>query len=528
LSSFCALSVDDVIDAIRKLPAKQCATDPLPTHLLKDNVDVLAPFITELFNRSLSSGVFPTQFKAAYITPLLKKPDLDPSDGKSYRPISNLTVLSKVLERLVARQLIRHLSEWKLLPELQSAYRAYHSTETAVLRVVSDILEALDRGDLAALTLLDLSAAFDSVDHIVLLRRLQSSYGIRSTVLDWFTSYLEQRVQYVRFRGRSSTPSTLLCGVPQGSVLGPILFLLYTADLIRLVEIRGLHPHLFADDTQIYGSCRPEETQTLMDRMSACISDVAEWMQSNRLQLNMTKTELLWCASSRQQHLTPNAPLRVCADDVAPTKYVRDLGIYIDSDMSMKTHVSRTVSSCFAALRHIRSIRRSVCQPVLLSLVTSLVLTRLDYGSVTLNGITKRLMDRLQSVLNAAARLVHNSRKYDRISPLLRDLHWLRVPERIKFRLAVLVFRCRNQTAPNYLTRDLQWADTDDSRRRLRSATTQKLLVRRTRLRTIGDRAFGAVAPRVWNDLPADIVSAPSLAIFKRRLKTYLFGQSFG
>ena len=146
-----------------------------------------------------------------------------------------------------------------------------------------------------------------------------------------------------------------------------------------------------------------------------------------------------------------NAPLCVCADDVAPTKYVRDLGIYIDSDMSMKTHVSRTVSSCFATLRHIRSIRRCVCQPVLLSLVTSLVLTRLDYGSVTLNGIIKRLMDRLQSVLNAAARLVHNSRKYDRISPLLRDLHWLCVPERIKFRLAVLVFHCRNQTAPNYL-----------------------------------------------------------------------------
>jgi len=142
------------------------------------------------------------------------------------------------------------------------------------------------------------------------------------------------------------------------------------------------------------------------------------------------------------------------------------------------------VSSCFAALRHNKYaafVAPSASQS-LLSLVTSLVLTRLDYGSITLSGITKRLMDRLQSVLNAAVRLVYNGRKYDRISPLLRDLHWLRVPGRIKFRLTVLVFRCRNQTAPNYVARNLQWADTDDSQRRLRSATTQRLLVRRTRL----------------------------------------------
>ena len=144
-------------------------------------------------------------------------------------------------------------------------------------------------------------------------------------------------------------------------------------------------------------------------------------------------------------------------------------------------------------------------------------------GSVTLNGITKRLMDHLQSVLNAAARLVHNSRKYDCISPLLRDLHWLRVPERIKCRMAVLVFRCRNQTAPNYLTRDLYSGQTrttrgdDCDRRQLRSCSC-----------VAHDYERSAVAPRVWNDLPADIVSAPSLAIFKRRLKTHLFGQSFG
>ena len=131
-SVFHAISVDDVIAAIHQLPDKQCATDPIPTRLLKDCADVMALFVTELFNRSLSAGVFPVQFKAAFITPLLKKSDLDPLQGKSYRPMSNLTVLSKTLERLVARQLVDYLSERKLFPVLQSAYRAYHSTETAV------------------------------------------------------------------------------------------------------------------------------------------------------------------------------------------------------------------------------------------------------------------------------------------------------------------------------------------------------------------------------------------------------------
>jgi len=183
--------------------------------------------------------------------------------------------------------------------------------------------------------------------------------------------------------------------------------------------------------------------------------------------------------------------------------------------MSMKTHMSRTVSSCFASVRHTRSIRRSVSKPVLLSLV----LSRLVYGSDTLNVITKCLMDRLQSVLKAAARLVCNSCKYDRISRLLRNLHWLRVPERIKFRLAFLMFRCRNQTAPEYLAMELQWAVEVESRRRLQSASSQRLVVRRTRLRTVCDRAISAATPRLWNSLPVDVVASQSLATFKARLK---------
>jgi hypothetical protein len=154
----------------------------------------------------------PSRFKSAYITPLLKKADLDPADVKSYRPMSNLSVLSKLLERIVARQLISYLTVNRLLPELQSAYRAHHSTETAVLKVLADILLAVDSGDLAVLTLLDLSAAFDTVDHSTLLRRLRKSYGFGDAVLSWFASYLDGRSQSVRCGATSSNPADLSCG----------------------------------------------------------------------------------------------------------------------------------------------------------------------------------------------------------------------------------------------------------------------------------------------------------------------------
>ena len=244
LSFFRKLTLDQVVTAIRALPNKQCQSDPLPTWLLKNHVLSLASFITELFNRSLSTGTVPCSFKSAYITPLMKKPDMDVADIKSYRPISNLTVLSKLLERLVAAQLKEYIDRHHLLPVTQSAYRANHSTETAVLRVNSDLLMAVDSGDLGALVLLDLSAAFDTVDHSILLERLSVSCGLSDSVLGWFHSYLNGRHTRVLHNGESSARMESTCGVPQGSVLGPLLFTLYTADIASLIQSYGLGCHL--------------------------------------------------------------------------------------------------------------------------------------------------------------------------------------------------------------------------------------------------------------------------------------------
>ena len=267
----------------------------------------------------------------AYITPLLKKAGLDNTDVKNYRPISNLSVISKMLERVILQRLLEHLKVNGLFPSVQSAYRKYHSTETAMAKVTSDILMALDRGDVAALALLDLSAAFDTVDHAILLRRLRESYGISGGVLAWISSYVTDRQQSVCHGGTSSAQEYIMFGVPQGSVLGPLLFVLYTADLVSLIADHRLHSHLYADDsdTQVYGWSSPSDANALQVNMSQCIQDVARWTSSNRLQLNAQKTEFIWRAPSRRRHYIPNGDVQVGHDSVRPVPSARDLGVYV-------------------------------------------------------------------------------------------------------------------------------------------------------------------------------------------------------
>jgi len=326
---------------------------------------------------------------------------------------------------------LAYLSSSDLLPSLLSGFWPGHSVETTVLRVLSDILNAVDRDDVAALILLDMSAAFDTVDHPILLQRLQSTFGIHDTVYQWFRSYLSGRRQCVRRGYIKLLITTLAYGVPQGSVLGPVLFVMYTVDLIQQIEKHGLVPHLSADDTQVYGSFSPYAAWILSTTISECLNDIVSWASSNRLQLNPTKTEVMWCATSRRQHQLLSSALQFSGISVSPVKSVWDLGIHIDADLSMRMHVLRMVSWCFDALRQLHQIRRSVPTATLQMLVVRLVLPWLDFGNSVLVGILACLVHRLQSVMNSGARLVFQLRRADHITDAVVSLHWLRVSERI-------------------------------------------------------------------------------------------------
>jgi len=231
------------------------------------------------------------------VTPRLKKDGMDTEDVKSYHPISNLTFMSKTVERLVCHQLVSFLEKNNLLPSHQSAYRRHHSTETAMLKIVSDLLLMCDRGQVTLVALLDLSAAFDTVDHDILLNRLQLAFGIRGTAFKWIEPFVTGRVQMVSFASEKSVESKVLCGVPQGSVLSPILFLLYCAEVTCIAERNNINVHLYADNTQLYIHCDVTECAMASKSMTSCIEELESWMMSNRLKLNADKTEFIWTGS---------------------------------------------------------------------------------------------------------------------------------------------------------------------------------------------------------------------------------------
>uniref|UniRef100_A0A8C2H2H7 Reverse transcriptase domain-containing protein n=1 Tax=Cyprinus carpio TaxID=7962 RepID=A0A8C2H2H7_CYPCA len=352
--SFSTIGEEELYKLVKSSKPTTCMLDPIPSKLLKEVLpEVIDPLLT-IINSSLLLGYVPKTFKLAVIKPLIKKPQLDPKELVNYRPISNLPFLSKILEKVVSSQLYSFLEKNGICEDFQSGFRPYHSTETALLRVTNDLLLSSDRGCISLLVLLDLSAAFDTIDHTILLHRLEHFVGINGSALAWFKSYLYDRHQFVAVNEEVSYRSQVQYGVPQGSVLGPLLFTLYMLPLGDIIRKHGVSFHCYADDTQLYISSRPGETYQF-EKLTECIVDIKNWMTSNFLLLNSEKTEVLIIGPKSSACNDLERCLRLDGCSVNSSSSVRNLGVLFDSNLSLESHVS---SICKTAFFHLKNISK--------------------------------------------------------------------------------------------------------------------------------------------------------------------------
>ena len=304
LVQFQPITLSHLSDVILHLKPSACPSDCIPPRLLKEVLGTVGPSVLSIINCCLTTGCVPAAFKHAVVKPLLKKKNVDPSILSNFRPISQLPFLSKVLEKVVHTQLQSFLISHNIHETLQSGFKPAHSTETALLKVFNDLILTADSGSPAILVLLDLSAAFDTVDHRILLSRLEHQVGITGTALSWFTSYLANRTFSVQLGDFTSPMAPLTCGVPQGSVLGPLLFLLYMLPLGTIFNKHNIPFHCYADDVQIYLPIKPELPQAFKPLLD-CLADVKSWMDTNFLTLNQNKTEIIIFDHNTDTTLTP-------------------------------------------------------------------------------------------------------------------------------------------------------------------------------------------------------------------------------
>ncbi len=539
---FKLLSEKEVRKLVMDSKTTSCDLDPIPTDLLKQCIDVLLPVLTKMINISLQSGVFPEEWKLALVIPLIKKLGLD-CIFPNYRPVSNLPFVGKLTERAVIEQEKNHMDLHCPLPIHSSAYRQGHSTETALVKVQSDILRNMENQNVTLLVLIDLSAAFDTVDHGIVMDVLRSKYGICGPALEWHKSYLSNRKQCVNLGGIRSETSELQFGLPQGSCLGPVMFTQYASTLFEVIHQHLDSAHGYADDHQLYVAFSPNSVtsqQCALSTMENCLLDVKSWMLEYKLKMNDGKTEFIVIGSRQQLEKIQFDSIRVGEATVTAVDSVRDLGAYLDSQMSMETHIENKCKAAFKQLYNLRRIRKYLSQEATEMLVHSFIFSHIDYCNALLYNLPKYQIAKLQRIQNMAAKLILRQPKFSHVTPLLIQLHWLPVEQRIQFKLLILTFKGLHNMAPVYISnmfvvkpnrysyrsstsiQDITYENgivKDD----IQSSQVIYLNVPKTHRKTFQDRSLAVAGPVLWNSLPCAIRMENDFENFKKMLKTHLF-----
>ena len=500
--------------------------DPFPSKLIVKTLPVFLPYITHLINSSFYYGVFPQTLKHAFVKPLLKKANLDPREPQNYRPISQLPFFAKIIEKAATSQLLAHMSTFLTSEIFQSGFKKFHSTETALLCISNDLRRSSDAGEVSILIQLDLSSAFDTLDHPTLTETLQTFIGISDTALSWFSSYISNRTQQVQQPNDTSKSVNIKHGVPQGSVPGPNLFRVYIIPLLILLTRLGIKFHIYADDTQFYISCLSGNFKLTMETVQLIYTYIANWLNDNFLKLNDSKSQVIIIGTPTSvDHCKSIATTIKLGDSEVPfSSKVTNLGVIFDESLSFYDHIKNCRKNSFYILRNLRHIRHHFTKSGFETLIHAFITSKIDYCNSLFINIPKSTVKLLQSVQNFAARLVCRRSLHCHITPVLMELHWLPVAERIDFKTLLITYKVVHFSVPEYLASVLHLKN---SVRDFRNHDHLLLEEPRSHSARMGDRAFSIHAPKLWNKIPFAIRSSASVEVFKKNLKTHLFIKRF-
>ena len=479
--------------------------DGLPMSLLKNNADLLAPILCHLCNLSISTGIFPNIHKNGTIIPLYK--NKDKNNIHNYRPICLLNVVGKILEKIISIRLIHHLETSRILSNSQFAYREGRGTESAILKFINDIISAFEKGEYTVAVFLDLTKAFDCVDHEILLQKL-CHYGVNNVALQWFRSYLSARKQRVKFQGTLSEEKIINIGVPQGSILGPVLFFTYFQDICSVSNGKEI---LFADDATTYdsGKCYFQ----VIERLNAKLMAISQWLIANKLLANIIKTEGM--VFSRRNIYFPLPPLQLYGKPIPFSFSFKFLGITIDPKLSWKYHFASIQSKLSRACGILYTIRNKIPRTVARLIYLTIAYPYLMYGNVIWSASYESSISKLISGQKRLIRIIMKRERTANSDPLFKRLNLLKLNEINKMCTALFVYKSLNNlihSSINFTYRNVQRYDLRNNNIQLETPFV------RFRFSQLFINTRG---PNLWNSIPPNLRLAGTLFTFKRNMKKY-------
>ena len=436
---FSPVNKNVIADVIGKIKPKQsCGLDSLSVNLLKAIKDEISDALVILVNQTLATGIFPASLKIAKVIPIYKKGDIN--DLSNYRPISVLPVISKIYEKIIANQINEYFLNNKLFIDNQYGFRNRHSTELAALEIIDRTLLAMDRNECPIHVYLDLSKAFDTIDHNILIAKLQH-YGIKGVACSLFKSYLSNRKQCVRYDEVTSSLRDITTGVPQGSILGPLLFIIYINDIVAASDFFNFIS--YADDTTLFFSMN-SFTITDSSRINAELSKISKWLSVNKLALNVNKSKYMVFHTKQRQVTAPTLIIDEkrleCVDEFEL------LGIVVDKHLKWQSHINKIATKVSKTIGIISRLKNFVPQHYLRLLYSTLILPHFTYGILTWAFDIERLF-KLQK---RAIRIITSSKYNAHTEPLFKQLDCLKLPDIIKLNTLKFYYKLENNLLPKY------------------------------------------------------------------------------